>query len=105
MFLSLVGVAAAAHYEGTTGNDSFTVPRGGSSADLRAGNDTFVGAPGKRGGGDHVDAGSDDDDVKGRTFADVLRGKRGSDTLNGGAGRDGVYGGEGNDTLIGGGKT
>jgi serralysin len=95
--------AYAANYEGTSGDDTFVAQRGSSTASLKAGDDSFSGAPGNRGGGDHVWGGPDNDDIKGRTFVDQLRGQGGEDTLDGGGDRDGLRGGPGDDTLIGGG--
>jgi Ca2+-binding RTX toxin-like protein len=93
---------ARANFEGTSGDDSFTAEHGSSTAYLRAGNDSFTGAPGKGGGVDHVKGGPDNDTVDGKSFDDLLHGNGGEDTIRGGRGIDGLHGGGGDDTLIGG---
>jgi hypothetical protein len=93
---------ARANFEGTAGDDSFTAEHGSSTAYLRAGNDSFTGAPGKGGGVDHVKGGPDNDEIVGKTYDDLLHGNTGEDTVEGGAGIDGLHGGGGDDTLIGG---
>ena len=102
MSLGIATLAAAAVYEGTSGDDTVTVEQGSSLAHLKGGNDTFTGAGGEDGGSDHVFGGEGGDDLSGRTFSDILRGQDGADTVRGGRGRDGVYGGHGDDTLFGG---
>lgn len=93
---------ARANFEGTDGDDSFTAEHGSSTAYLRAGNDSFTGAPGKGGGVDHVKGGPDNDEIAGKSYDDLLHGNGGEDTVDGGRGIDGLHGGGGNDTLIGG---
>ena len=101
--LAVAAVALAAHYEGTSGDDSITAEHGSSTAYLRGGNDTFVGAPGNDGGADHVWGSPGTDDITGRKFSDLLRGGSGNDRLDGGTDQDELRGGPGDDLLIGGG--
>lgn len=101
--VAVAGLALArANFEGTSGDDSFTAEHGSSTAYLRAGNDSFTGAPGKDGGVDHVKGGPDNDEIVGKSYDDLLHGNTGEDTLDGGPGIDGLHGGGGDDTLIGG---
>lgn len=102
LVVALAAIAWGAFYRGTDGDDTITAERGSATVYLLAGNDTFFGGPGRRGGGDYVRGQRDNDDLNGRSYGDILRGQHGNDRVDGGPGRDGVYGGIGDDTLIGG---
>jgi Ca2+-binding RTX toxin-like protein len=93
---------ARANYEGTNAGETFNAEHGATTAYMRGGNDTFNGAPGKDGGGDHVKGGPGNDKLNGVSFGDLLHGNGGKDTIRGGVGVDGLYGGAGGDKLIGG---
>lgn len=106
---AVAGLAYAAVYEGTAGNDNIVVDRGGSVAHLEAGNDTFQGAQGLQsdpgdnyGGVDHVYGDDDNDTISTHTYDDQIHGGTGNDQIQGGAGKDGLYGGPDNDNLTGG---
>ena len=98
------GVALAATFDGTDGNDTFVGTDGPDDIRGRAGNDTLSGA----GGIDRVRGDGGNDTLSGGPGGTVdqrerVEGDGGNDTTSGDGGADEVRGGLGDDDMLGGG--
>jgi len=89
------GVALAATFDGTQGNDRFIGTPQGDRAVMRAGDDLARG----RGMADFLFGNSDNDELYGNDGSDLLNGGTENDLLVGGTGEDELVGSFGNDTI------